>query len=469
MNRILTLLCLALTAVNAYATTYQVGSTKPYLTPNALYTANVIQSGDTIEIDGETYTGTACLANWNKNNLFITGVNGRPHLVADGEYIQGKGIWVLSGNNITVKHVEFSEASVPDNNGAGIRLDGMGLTVRHCYFHDNETGILTNNNGGDVLIEYTEFDHNSFGDGFSHNLYIGSVNSLTFRFNYSHHADEGHNLKSRANENYIYYNRIMDEETGTSSRLIDLPNGGFTIVMGNLLMEGANSPNSNLVGYGQEGLSNPGPHEFYFINNTLVNKRISSGLFVDVDGQPDVVNILNNIFAGGGTLTNGPVTTFENNLVEQTISNVQFVDEENYDYHIASNSPAVDYGVSIDPVNGNSLTPDLVYEHPVSFATRTLGNNTIDAGAYEYETSTSTAALVKNDVLLYPNPTCGELNFAHEASGVTKIEIYNYYGNGVLTGDDFESIDLIGLPAGIYSVHIHVSNGQRIVKKIIKL
>ena len=38
-----------------------------------------------------------------------------------------------------------------------------------------------------------------------HNLYIGHVNKLTFRFNYSHHAYIGHNLKSRADANYILY------------------------------------------------------------------------------------------------------------------------------------------------------------------------------------------------------------------------------------------------------------------------
>ncbi|HLF63233.1 MAG TPA: right-handed parallel beta-helix repeat-containing protein [Saprospiraceae bacterium] len=465
VRRIITIIFLALT-INAYATTFQVGSSKPYVSPNALYTSNVVQAGDTIEIDGETYTGTATLAVWNKNNLFIIGVNGRPHLIADGTYILGKGIWVLSGNNITVENVEFSDASVPDNNGAGIRLDGMGLTVRHCYFHENETGILTNNNGGDILIEFTEFDHNSYGDGFSHNLYIGHVNSLTFRFNYSHHAVEGHNLKSRANENYIYYNRIMDEETGASSRLIDLPNGGYSIVMGNLLMEGENSPNSNLVGYGQEGLSNPGPHEFYFINNTLVNKRIASGLYVDIDGQPDVVNIINNIFAGPGTLTNGPITTFDHNLVETVIADVGFVDEANFDYHLISNSPAIDYGIEVDPVNGSSLTPEFGYLHPVDSETRSL-NGTIDAGAYEYATSTAILDLQDPDVLMYPNPTQGKLDVITQRS-ISAVLVLDCNGRAVMTGQDTKSFEMPELPIGLYFVALRFSDGSHVVKTLIK-
>ena len=60
----------------------------------------VIQDGDTILIDAETYTGTAALAVWQNNDLVIQGVSGRPHLEANGQYIWGKGIWVFAGNNI---------------------------------------------------------------------------------------------------------------------------------------------------------------------------------------------------------------------------------------------------------------------------------------------------------------------------------------------------------------------------------
>jgi len=251
-------LCVILIAgsTDVMAATYSVGPTETYPTPNALYQANVVAAGDTILIEAQGYVGSDALAVWRPDNLLIRGVNGRPHLVADSQYIIGKGIWVFAGDNIIVENIEFSGATVPDKNGAGIRLDGVGMTVRNCYFHNNENGILTSNPGtGDILIEYCEFAPNGFGDGFSHNLYIGSINRLTFRYNYSHHARIGHNLKSRAKENIIIYNRIMDEETGNSSRLIDLSNGGETIIMGNLFMQGPDAPNSNLIGYGLEGLT----------------------------------------------------------------------------------------------------------------------------------------------------------------------------------------------------------------------
>ncbi|PCJ82891.1 MAG: hypothetical protein COA57_12715, partial [Flavobacteriales bacterium] len=85
--------------LKSYATIHQVGSSKTYISPNALYTASVVLDGDTIEIDAETYTGQPALAVWQQNDLLIRGVGGRPHLVANGEYIWGKGIWVVAGDN----------------------------------------------------------------------------------------------------------------------------------------------------------------------------------------------------------------------------------------------------------------------------------------------------------------------------------------------------------------------------------
>ena len=80
-----------------------------------------------------------------------------PKLDADGQYILGKGIWVLAGNNITVESIEFFGATVPDHNGAGIRLDGVGMNVQRCFFHDNENGILTSNPyAGEIIIEHSE-------------------------------------------------------------------------------------------------------------------------------------------------------------------------------------------------------------------------------------------------------------------------------------------------------------------------
>lgn len=450
---ILFLLC----RLTAIATSFSVGSTQFYATPNSLYSANVVQDGDTIEIDAETYIGNNSLAVWDKNNLLIKGVGGKAHLIANGAYIWGKGIWVLAGDNITVENIKFEGATVPSNNGAGIRLDGNGLTIRYCDFLDCENGILTNNSGlGTVDIQYSEFNHNGYGGGYTHNLYVGHINKLIFKFNYSHHAIVGHNLKSRAQENYILYNRIMDEQTGNSSRLIDLPNGGFSIIMGNLLMQGNNAPNNNMVGYGLEGLTNT-DNQLLLINNTFVNKRTASCLFVAIEPGTSVANVSNNIFTGTGTLISGTTTAMTNNVVAPIITNMNFVDEANYDYHITVNSPAIDSGSIVSPVNGYSLTPDFVYNHPIDSMVRIL-DGVIDVGAYEYNSPLS----IKNNIPLvhtvYPNPFNEKIILKGAILKRTDISISNSLGQDftnlitIKINGDITQINTSNLPSGMYII-----------------
>ncbi|MHC1705995.1 MAG: T9SS type A sorting domain-containing protein [Bacteroidales bacterium] len=434
---------------------YQVGPNKPFVSPNALYLANVLNDYDTIEINPGLYAGNAALAVWQNNYLVIRGAGTRPHLFADGQYIWGKAIWVLAGNNITVDNIEFSGAAVPDHNGAGIRLDGNGMTIRNCYFHDNENGILTSNPyEGDIIIEHSEFHHNGYGDGYSHNVYIGHVNSLTFRFNYSHHAIVGHNLKSRATHNFILYNRIMDEETGNSSRLIDLPNGGMTIIMGNLLMQGVNAVNNNLIGYGLEGLSNTPPHSLYCINNTMVNKRLASCIFLSLETGTTQSEIMNNIFAGTGTISTTVLTGFAGNIADTSVMNMGFVNESLFDYHLISGSPAIDAGIALNPVNGFSLTPDSCYEHPAGYCLRTITNNCIDAGAYEYQPNASIAVKKVSDFNIYPNPGDGIVRVQNHSGKPFLCKVYELTGKQITVAHSPETMDLSYLQPGLYLIRI---------------
>ncbi|HEY2923318.1 MAG TPA: right-handed parallel beta-helix repeat-containing protein, partial [Candidatus Binatia bacterium] len=174
--------------------------------------ASIAQDGDVIEIDAGTYEADAVV--WTQNNLILRGIGGRARLIAKGAHAEGKAIWVIKGNNTIVENIEFTGATVPLGNGAGIRQEGADLTVRNCYFHFNQNGILTAPNPkSDILVESSEFSNNGNGEGNTHNIYIGTVRSFTLRASYVHHARVGHNVKSRALTNYILYNRIMDEDT----------------------------------------------------------------------------------------------------------------------------------------------------------------------------------------------------------------------------------------------------------------
>lgn len=353
----------------------RVGPAESLKTPSAA--ARTARDGDTIEIVAGTYTDDFAI--WRQNGLTIRGVGGRARLRAATAIPNGKAIWVVHGNDTTVENIEFSGARVPDQNGAGIRGEGIGLTVRNCYFHDNEDGILAGGGpASDIVIENTEFSANGHGDGYSHNLYIGSARSLVLRASYSHHARVGHNVKSRAQRTHILYSRIMDEHDGTSSYAIDLPNGGIAYVIGNLIQQGPRTENPRIVAYGAEGLKHP-VNELFLVNNTIVNERPQGGTFVRVWGAPDRVDIVNNLFVGSGTVLHGRGELRSN----VTTDRPGFVDRAHFDYRLTSASPAIGAGMPPTTVNGFSLVPVGEYVHPARERPR-KNTGPIDIGAYEY-------------------------------------------------------------------------------------
>jgi hypothetical protein len=381
---------------SASAATLSVGPGKTYAKPCAAIA--VAKDGDVIEITGNTtYSGDVCSIN--RNNLTIRGVNGRPKIDAAGKNAADKGIWVVNGNNLTVDNVEMYGAKVLDANGAAFRLQGTNFTLRNSFIHDNENGILANpNTNSDILIEYSEFGHNGNGTGQTHNLYIGHVKSLTFRYSYSHDADVGHNLKSRANTNMIAYSRFSSTpwgQTGSTasgqpSYEIDLPNAGTSYIIGNIIEQPAANQNANIVAYGEEGASNIGS-DLYVINNTFLND-FNDGVFLFVSGKvPTPAVIQNNIFGGIGTLTTQASAILKTNYRSVAPG---FVNRANWDLHPTASALVINAGS--DPgksASGVSLTPVAQYKANASGEARPVIGQ-LDIGAYEATGDAANAAAV---------------------------------------------------------------------------
>ncbi|MDO9436432.1 MAG: hypothetical protein Q7T95_13430 [Hydrogenophaga sp.] len=259
--------------------------------------AAVAQSGDVIKITAGDYWGD--VATWNDSNITICGVGGRARLYADGRNAQGKGLWVVSGSNVTIDSIEFRNATVPDQNGAGIRVEpGTGLKIVNSGFYDNENGILAAAGATTITIDRSEFARNGRGDGYTHNIYVNQIDRIAVTSSYFHEAKIGHNFKSRARESIIENSYFMDGPTGTSSYLADFPNGGRVFLRGNLFHKGPNADNVNAIAYGLEGLSNP-TTTLEMVHNTVAITR-SGGAFLSVAGGTSSVRLTANLFAGTG-------------------------------------------------------------------------------------------------------------------------------------------------------------------------
>jgi hypothetical protein len=362
-------------ASSSFGATLAVGPGKTYAKPCAAFAAAA--DSDTIEIDAAgNYDGDVCIIS--KNKLTIRGVGGRAKIDAAGKNAGGKAIWVVAGTDTIIENIELSGATVPDKNGAGIRQEGVNLTVRNCYFHDNEDGILAGANAAsEILIEYSEFARNGFGDGYSHNMYINGVGKFTLRYSYSHDAKIGHLVKTRALTNFILYNRLS-EEAGTGSYELDMPNGGTSYVIGNVIQQGPTSDNSSIVGYGMEGATNP-VSSLFLINNTIINDR-SGGTFVNVGTSVTTPVVLtNNIFLGTGTVCSQSTAVLTTNFTGDPL----IVDRAGLDAHLTATSPCIGKGTPPGDGAGFALTPTCHYVHTA----KNEGRKTVDAidiGAFEF-------------------------------------------------------------------------------------
>jgi hypothetical protein len=355
--------------------------------------AAAAHDGDDIQIDAGLYTGAAAVATISANNLTIEGVGGKAHLDAAGFTISNlKGIFDITGNNITVRNLEFSGASVPDLNGAGIRAEGTNLTVTDCYFHDNQNGIDANGPpaaeaNSTIDIERSEFAFNGIGSANGtggHNIYIGAVADFILRDSYSHNANGSQLVKTRALSNYILYNRITDE-TGNSNYEVDVSQGGLTYLIGNLLEKAQTNNNHTFIVYDAEGASGSSDQnpiqQLYVINNTLVNDGSNFGTGIVVAGSPTDCRIENNIFSGNGILLDGPSTVDANNLV--TAGDPGFVNQAGFDYHLTAGSAAIDAGTDPGSASDFGLAPVAEYVHPLSEQPRPVVG-ALDIGAYEF-------------------------------------------------------------------------------------
>lgn len=285
-------LAAVLWASAAVAATLQVGTGKAFTTIQEA--ANAADPGDTIEIFAGTYDKGATFTD---DNLVIRIAPGQATWSARIKgAVSGKGIFVIKGDNVTVEGLRFNSAIVPDGNGAGIRQEGANLTVRNCYFHSNEMGILATpvaGSEGALTVTGSTFTRTRSrkSGSLGHGIYaVGGVTQLTVSGSTLNRGTKGHYIKSRAAQNVLTSNTI-DDSNGSASYLIDISEGGAATITDNQLTKGAEAENCcTAIAYGPEmykGVSYQNPPGLVLVtNNRFTNKRASSVNFVNNMSSP---------------------------------------------------------------------------------------------------------------------------------------------------------------------------------------
>ncbi len=202
------------------------------------------------------------------------------------------------------------------------------------------------------------------------------------------------------------------------------------------------------------GIQFGGVNNVYLINNTMAN--IPGPLFWIDDKGADDIRIENNLFYNANKFK-GKTSDFRGQVFvdyngwfqcKETISgphdvtgdDPQFVNPENYDYHLQENSPAIDAG---NPQTGSDFP-----------------GGRVDLGAFEYDLATPVegkAPMPPQNLRFfncYPNPFNPDAILEYELvqSGQVKLEIFNILGEKIDTlSNGFQ-------PAGVYKLHWHASS-----------
>jgi hypothetical protein len=178
----------------------------------------------------------------------------------DGGVCEGKATLVLRGRGAVVQGLRFTHVTVPDGNGAGIRLERSDLRVSNSQFIDAQSGILTADDPSSSIT----IDHSTFaglgkdprGRG-AHSLYVGKYRELKVTYSRFERGTGGHYVKSRAPGVEISDSSFDDSLGQHTNYMIDLSNGAAGRITRNTFLNGLGKDNhSFLISVAAEGSLN---------------------------------------------------------------------------------------------------------------------------------------------------------------------------------------------------------------------
>ena len=230
----------------------------------------------------------------NKNDVLVSG--NQTHF--KNAAIQGKAVFVVTGNNVTIESIECSEANVADNNGACVRQQGNNLILTDVYLHDSQQGVLQAGGSGSLTVKYSRFK-NLGKSGRAHSIYAnGDLLHISYSEFYDA-KDQAHTIKSRSKKTLIEHS-IISSGVGNDSRLIDISNGGELILKNTILHQGVNSVNGQLIGFGLEATGRNREHSIDIHDVIIIGDRARGNQFVLSNSKLPGFNssIENSVFVG---------------------------------------------------------------------------------------------------------------------------------------------------------------------------
>ncbi len=293
---------LGLAATSASAAVLEAGPGKRFDKPSAAIA--VAKDGDTVRVAAGEYEDCASI----RQNRFTLEAAGGDVVMKD-KTCAGKAILVIDGDKVTIRGLTLENAKVADRNGAGIRAEGGELLVENTRFLNNENGLMSAN---EPRISIRVVNSTFIGNGqcrptCTHGIYAGHNKLLRVEHSTFLDQHEGHHIKSRADRTEVIGCDIQDGPTGTSSYLIELPNGGSALIEKNQMSKGKLTSNGGTaISIGAEGDINP-PGPIVVRDNTFVNQQERTTVFVRNFAETPA-ELSGNVLSGAVTALAGPGT-----------------------------------------------------------------------------------------------------------------------------------------------------------------
>ncbi|MHA6318290.1 calcium-binding protein [Altererythrobacter sp. CAU 1778] len=246
------------------------------------------------------------------------GATGRANFFAATDFAKGL-FFVAEGASATFEGIGFyntddDPTGSASSNEAGIRFEGVNLTVIDSYFENNKNGILGTSPGSSatLTVRASFFIDNGTDSGQEHAIYFQGLSVDVEDSEFSGFGD-GHAIKTVVNSTRVVDNIISDGGYGYSNHPVNLEGGGSLIATGNTITKSSNAANqysgNGYIFYTSAARSNDDEGETILIANNAI-----SSAYVNTGGNPGTV-LLGNFSGAAATISNNTLTgTFDPDL-----------------------------------------------------------------------------------------------------------------------------------------------------------
>lgn len=224
--------------------------------------------------------------------------------IFDGVACEQKAALVLRGRGARVDGLVFQNLSVPDANGAGIRIERGDLEVHNSMFRNSEQGILSaEDRGASIRIDRSTFSglgRCDRGLSCAHSIYVGRYGSLEISRSRFERGTGGHYVKSHAAQIRITDTSFDDTAGSATNYMIDLPSGAVGTIADNIFVQGEDKENwSAFIAISAEGGGNSSAGLVIAGNRASLASGVRRSTWFVADWSGDALRIGENALGQG--------------------------------------------------------------------------------------------------------------------------------------------------------------------------